>query len=55
MSRSQAFATIELEMKELEALFERLKASVPEEDYGKLETLLNAYVNLTGVVYHFNP
>ena len=50
MSRSQAFATIELEMKELEALFERLKASVPEEDYGKLETLLNAYVNLTGLI-----
>ena len=37
-------------MKELEALFERLKASVPEEDYGKLETLLNAYVNLTGLI-----
>jgi len=50
MSRSQAFTTIELEMKELEALFERLKASVPEEDYGKLETLLNAYVNLTGLI-----
>ena len=50
MSRWQAFTTIELEMKELEALFERLKASVPEEDYGKLETLLNAYVNLTGLI-----
>ena len=50
MSRSQAFTTIELEMKELEALFERVKASVPEEDYGKLEMLLNAYVNLTGLI-----
>jgi len=50
MSRSQAFTTIELEMKELEALFERLKASVPEEDYGKLEMLLHAYVNLTGLI-----
>jgi len=50
MPRSQAFETIELEMKELESLFERLKASVPEDDYGKLETLLNAYVNLTGLI-----
>ena len=37
-------------MKELEELFERLKASVEEEDYAKLETLLNAYVNLTGLI-----
>ena len=50
MPRPQAIETIELEMKELESLFERLKASVPEDDYGKLETLLNAYVNLTGLI-----
>ncbi len=50
MSRSQTFTTIEFEMKELEELFERLKASVPEEDYGKLETLLNAYLSLAGLI-----
>lgn len=42
--------TIELTMKELEALFERVKASVAEGDYEKLEMLLNAYLTLTGLI-----
>lgn len=42
--------TIELTMNELEELFERVKASVAEGDYEKLELLRNAYVTLTGLI-----
>jgi hypothetical protein len=42
--------TVELTMEELDGLFERVKASVAEGDYEKLELLRNAYFTLTGLI-----